>query len=52
MQRPEFLKDGSTILFREGKTQGFGYVTRLIPADEKPVLGDNQQVPKTRQGKK
>ena len=51
MSRPEFLKDGSTILFREGKTQGFGYVTRLIPLEDKPETV-NQQVPKTRQGKK
>jgi GTPase len=28
---PELLKPGSTIMFREGRTKGLGYVTRVFP---------------------
>ena len=28
---PELLKPGSTIMFREGRTKGQGYVTRVFP---------------------
>jgi GTPase len=28
---PEFLKEGSTIMFREGRTKGLGYVTKVYP---------------------
>lgn len=28
---PEILKPGSTIMFREGRTKGLGYVTRVFP---------------------
>ena len=28
---PELLKPGSTIMFREGRTKGLGYVTRVYP---------------------
>jgi GTPase len=30
MYRPEFLKEGTTILFREGRTRGLGVVSRVI----------------------
>jgi len=29
MYRPEFIKEGSTILFREGRTKGFGVITKV-----------------------
>jgi len=29
MYRPEFIKEGSTIIFREGRTKGFGVITRV-----------------------
>jgi GTPase len=28
---PELLKAGATIMFREGRTKGLGYVTRVFP---------------------
>lgn len=31
MYRPEYLKLGTTILFREGRTKGLGVVSRLFP---------------------
>ena len=31
MYRPEYLKIGTTILFREGRTKGLGVVSRLFP---------------------
>lgn len=31
MYRPEFLKPGTTILFREGRTKGLGVVTQVTP---------------------
>ena len=30
MYRPEFVKEGSTILFREGRTKGLGIITRVF----------------------
>ena len=30
MYRPEFLKEGTTILFREGRTRGLGVVSKVI----------------------
>ena len=30
MYRPEFLKIGTTILFREGRTKGLGVVSRVF----------------------
>ena len=29
MYRPEFVKEGSTILFREGRTKGLGVISRV-----------------------
>lgn len=29
---PEFLKEGATIMFREGRTKGLGYVTKVYNA--------------------
>lgn len=31
MYRPEYLKIGTTILFREGRTKGLGVVSRIFP---------------------
>jgi len=31
MYRPEYLKIGTTILFREGRTKGLGVVSRVFP---------------------
>jgi GTPase len=31
MYRPEYLKPGTTILFREGRTKGLGVVTQCTP---------------------
>jgi GTPase len=33
MYRPEFLKEGQTILFREGKTKGLGIITKVIKGE-------------------
>ena len=37
MQRPEAIKEGSTILFREGRTQGLGIVSRVIVSDKQDL---------------
>jgi GTPase len=31
MYRPEYLKPGTTILFREGRTKGLGVVAKICP---------------------
>jgi len=38
MYWPEYLKEGSRLIFREGRTKGIGRVTRSIPEEEE--LGD------------
>jgi hypothetical protein len=40
MYRPEFIKEGSTIIFREGRTKGFGVITRVVlpTKDQNPNL--------------
>ena len=40
MYRPEFLKVGTTVLFREGRTKGLGVVSRVF-APPKPGVGIN-----------
>ena len=30
MYRPEYVKKGTTILFREGRTKGLGVITRVF----------------------
>ena len=38
MHRPEFLKEGTTILFREGRTKGLGVITKIhLPSKDMPV---------------
>ena len=32
MYRPEYLKPGTTILFREGRTKGLGVVSSIVPS--------------------
>ena len=41
MYRPEYLKPGATILFREGRTKGLGVVSSVTPptAGHKPIPG-------------
>lgn len=34
LKHPEFLRVGSKILFREGRTKGIGEIKRLIPESE------------------
>lgn len=31
MYRPEYLRPGTTILFREGRTKGLGVVSKVTP---------------------
>jgi len=31
MYRPEYLKVGTTVLFREGRTKGLGVVSKVFP---------------------
>jgi hypothetical protein len=38
MQRAEYLKIGTKLIFREGRTKGLGTVTQIFPAKE-PVAG-------------
>jgi GTPase len=35
MYRPEYLKVGTTVLFREGRTKGLGVVSRVFPPSDK-----------------
>ena len=39
MYRPEYLKVGTTILFREGRTKGLGVVSRIFP--DGAILNDD-----------
>jgi len=38
MYRPEYLKVGTTILFREGRTKGLGVVSRVF--ENGAILGE------------
>jgi hypothetical protein len=40
MYRPEYLKLGTTILFREGRTKGLGVVSRIFPDGAPNEEGD------------
>ena len=37
MYRPEYLKPGMTILFREGRTKGLGIVTGVMKGNPPPT---------------
>ena len=38
MYRPEFLKEGTTILFREGRTKGLGVITKVfLPSKDQAI---------------
>ena len=39
LYRPEYIKPGTKILMREGRTKGFGIITRVFPkgADQEVV---------------
>lgn len=39
MYRPEFLKVGTTVLFREGRTKGLGVVSRVFPPEKQTAAG-------------
>jgi len=43
MYRPEYLKVGTTILFREGRTKGLGVVSRIFP-DGAPLTENSMPV--------
>jgi len=43
MYRPEYLKVGTTILFREGRTKGLGVVSRIFP-DGAPLAENSMPV--------
>ena len=48
MRHPEFMRVGSRILFREGRTKGIGEVTKLIPyqqAAEEKKCSPNKRKP-------
>ena len=45
MYRSEYLKVGTTILFREGRTKGLGVVSRIFP-DGAPLNENSQVTPK------
>eukprot|EP01114_Cavostelium_apophysatum_P005599 TRINITY_DN1678_c0_g1_i3.p1 TRINITY_DN1678_c0_g1~~TRINITY_DN1678_c0_g1_i3.p1 ORF type:complete len:239 (-),score=82.14 TRINITY_DN1678_c0_g1_i3:44-760(-) len=49
MYWPEYVKEGSRLIFREGRTKGIGRITRIIPEEEE--LGD-QAGKKNRKGSK
>ena len=49
MYRPEYLKVGTTILFREGRTKGLGVVSRIFP-DGAPL--DEKETPTEEESKK
>ena len=34
INRPEYIRVGSRLLFREGKTKGMGEVTKIYPVDD------------------
>jgi len=38
MYWPEYIKEGSRLIFREGRTKGIGRVSKIIPEDEE--MGD------------
>jgi len=44
MYRSEYLKVGTTILFREGRTKGLGVVSRIFP-DGAPLNEDKSSTP-------
>lgn len=43
LYRPEFMKIGHRLIFREGRTKGIGVVTRLIEGPVSHPLGDGRQ---------
>ena len=43
MYRPEYLKVGTTILFREGRTKGLGVVSRIFDENSPEVSNGPMQ---------
>jgi hypothetical protein len=41
MQRAEYLKEGTKLIFREGRTKGLGTVREVFPVKEPPVVGSS-----------
>jgi hypothetical protein len=48
MRHPEFLRVGSRILLREGRTKGIGEVTKLIPYHHEPNSEEKKYSPSKR----
>ncbi|GET92038.1 GTP-binding protein, putative [Leishmania tarentolae] len=43
LYRPEYMKEGQRLIFREGRTKGIGIVTKLICEPNELVLAKNKQ---------
>jgi hypothetical protein len=39
MQRAEYLKEGTKLIFREGRTKGLGTVKEIFPVKDSPISG-------------
>jgi len=44
MYRPEYIKEGSRLIFREGRTKGIGKIVKIVPPSEE--VSPNDQIPK------
>lgn len=42
LYRPEYMKEGQRLIFREGRTKGIGVVTKLICESDEGVLAKNK----------
>jgi hypothetical protein len=47
MQRAEFLKEGTKLIFREGRTKGLGTVKEVFPVKESTVGSSVSSVPES-----
>ncbi len=51
MQRAEYLKEGTKLIFREGRTKGLGTVKEVFPVKESIVVGPSASVTSDGAGK-
>lgn len=51
MQRAEYLKEGTKLIFREGRTKGLGTVKEVFPVKESVVIGSSGTVASESVGK-
>ena len=42
LYRPEFMKEGQRLIFREGRTKGIGTVTRLFEGQDESFVGSTK----------